>query len=62
MSNSLDTRCCGTGTCMINDQGECWCGQVWDGNEMLPPYYINESGLRVNRVTGELLQQKERND
>ena len=32
-----DTRCCGTGTCMINAEGVCWCGQQWDGEKMCPP-------------------------
>ena len=32
-----DTRCCGTGTCMINAQGVCWCGQRWDGEKMCAP-------------------------
>jgi hypothetical protein len=32
----IDTRCCGSGTCIINEQGECWCGQKWDGNKMIP--------------------------
>jgi hypothetical protein len=31
---SEDPRCCGTGTCIINNQGVCWCGQVWDGEKM----------------------------
>lgn len=29
-----DERCCGTGTCLINAQGFCWCGQQWDGQVM----------------------------
>jgi hypothetical protein len=29
-----DPRCCGTGTCLINAAGECWCGQRWDGEKM----------------------------
>ncbi|NBS72173.1 MAG: hypothetical protein EBS66_01630 [Betaproteobacteria bacterium] len=29
-----DPRCCGTGTCIINDEGLCWCGQKWDGEKM----------------------------
>ncbi len=33
MSN-LDMRCCGSGVCIINDAGECWCGQRWDGTKM----------------------------
>lgn len=29
-----DSRCCGSGVCIINDAGECWCGQKWDGEKM----------------------------
>ncbi|SNX28087.1 hypothetical protein SAMN06295945_0407 [Polynucleobacter meluiroseus] len=29
--------CCGSGVCIVNDQGECWCGQVWDGSKMVAP-------------------------
>lgn len=32
-----DERCCGTGTCIIDPQGQCWCGQVWDGEKMCRP-------------------------
>ncbi len=32
-----DHRCCGTGTCIINAQGYCWCGQKWDGEKMCFP-------------------------
>jgi hypothetical protein len=32
-----DERCCGTGTCIINPQGYCWCGQKWDGEKMSFP-------------------------
>ncbi|RFO95907.1 hypothetical protein DIC66_15845 [Rhodoferax lacus] len=32
-----DERCCGTGTCIIDAQGLCWCGQVWDGEKMCRP-------------------------
>lgn len=31
---SEDSRCCGTGTCIIDPEGRCWCGQVWDGEKM----------------------------
>jgi hypothetical protein len=34
---SADNRCCGSGVCIINADGECWCGQVWDGEKMAPP-------------------------
>lgn len=32
-----DSRCCGSGTCLINAEGLCWCGQRWDGAQMCPP-------------------------
>jgi len=32
-----DLRCCGTGTCLINAEGACWCGQRWDGEKMCFP-------------------------
>ena len=32
-----DDRCCGSGTCIINQDGECWCGQKWDGEKMCFP-------------------------
>ena len=31
-----DKRCCGSGTCIINAEGICWCGQRWDGEKMSP--------------------------
>lgn len=50
-----DDRCCGSGTCIINEQGECWCGQQWDGEKMCQPYFVNESGMKINAVTGDLI-------
>jgi len=32
-----EDRCCGSGTCIIDAQGMCWCGQQWDGEKMAPP-------------------------
>jgi hypothetical protein len=32
-----DPRCCGSGTCIIDIEGRCWCGQQWDGEKMCPP-------------------------
>lgn len=29
-----DPRCCGSGTCIIDLEGRCWCGQQWDGSKM----------------------------
>jgi hypothetical protein len=34
---SEDPRCCGTGTCIIDPEGRCWCGQHWDGEKMAMP-------------------------
>ena len=36
---SDDPRCCGIGTCSIDTEGRCWCGQQRDGQTMghLPP-------------------------
>ena len=25
-----DSRCCGSGACIIDPEGRCWCGQQWD--------------------------------
>jgi hypothetical protein len=32
-----DPRCCGSGTCIIDADGRCWCGQQWDGHRMCAP-------------------------
>lgn len=32
-----DTRCCGSGACIINADGLCWCGQKWGGAKLLKP-------------------------
>ena len=29
-----DERCCGSGTCIIDANGLCWCGQRWVGNQL----------------------------
>ena len=29
-----DPRCCGSGTCIIDTEGRCWCGQQWGGQTM----------------------------
>ena len=39
-----DTRCCGTGICIINSQGYCWCGQRWDGTRMCFPAAVGSDG------------------
>ena len=40
-----DDRCCGSGTCIINQDGECWCGQKWDGEKMCQPVVPNEQTI-----------------
>jgi hypothetical protein len=32
-----DPRCCGSGTCIIDPDGRCWCGQQWNGQRMAAP-------------------------
>lgn len=34
---SEDPRCCGSGTCIIDGEGRCWCGQQWNGTAMCHP-------------------------
>ena len=34
---SEDPRCCGSGTCIIDSEGSCWCGQQWNGKRMCRP-------------------------
>ena len=38
-----DERCCGTGTCIINPEGFCWCGQKWDGEKMCFPQGLDSA-------------------
>jgi hypothetical protein len=46
---SPDKRCCGSGVCIIDDAGQCWCGQVWDGEKMSAPSLIVQSF--INPIT-----------
>ena len=48
MSN-LDKRCCGSGVCIINEAGECWCGQRWDGTKMSFVPLNSSSATEPNR-------------
>ena len=43
-----DDRCCGTGTCIINADGECWFGQKWDGEKMCFPKLDEKSETNTN--------------
>ena len=47
-----DTRCCGSGSCIINADGLCWCGQKWDGTKLLKPQTAeNEPNASANLKT-----------
>ena len=50
---SEDPRCCGTGTCIIDPEGRCWCGQQWDGEKMAMPKLDapTSQGLAQNDLT-----------
>lgn len=37
MNMTQDHRCCGSGTCIINAEGWCWCGQRWKGDQLVQP-------------------------
>jgi hypothetical protein len=37
-----DPRCCGSGTCIIDAEGRCWCGQQWNGHTMCRPPQMSQ--------------------
>jgi hypothetical protein len=43
-----DTRCCGSGTCLIDADGRCWCGQQWDGDKLCSP--LEKAQLEASRA------------
>lgn len=47
-----DPRCCGTGVCIINPEGYCWCGQKWDGKKMSFPPPDKIPALPTDEKTG----------
>ena len=47
-----DERCCGTGTCLINAEGYCWCGQRWDGNVMCAPAAMGDAAPAPAQAPG----------
>ena len=53
-----DPRCCGTGTCIINADGVCWCGQVWDGEKMSMSMLKNESMKLEDTLDPELTKKE----
>jgi len=48
-----DPRCCGSGTCIIDTDGRCWCGQRWDGEKMAPPRRAGEAADAANPSAAE---------
>jgi hypothetical protein len=55
---SDDPRCCGTGTCIINAEGLCWCGQRWDGEKMC--FMPEPAAAQTNPQNAELNTQSSR--
>ena len=47
-----DERCCGTGTCLINAEGYCWCGQQWNGSVMCAPAAMGGSAPAPAQAPG----------
>lgn len=56
-----DARCCGTGTCLINAEGLCWCGQRWDGEKMCFEEKHNSAESLTSDATPMVLQSETRN-
>ncbi len=54
---SEDSRCCGTGTCIISADGVCWCGQQWDGEKMCFPKRDASSGVNIHALQEEPAQE-----
>lgn len=48
-----DPRCCGTGTCIIDPEGYCWCGQQWDGEKMAMPKLVMPSDAAPQGADGQ---------
>ena len=46
-----DERCCGTGTCIIDTAGRCWCGLQWDGTQMSRPTNDTAPTANVDSLT-----------
>ena len=52
LTMSEDPRCCGSGTCIIDQQGRCWCGQEWDGQTMCTPAARSEGLGQQTKTPG----------
>ena len=54
---TIDPRCCGSGTCIVDAAGRCWCGQQWDGEKMCnPPPLAHQDHERQPADRGTALQ------
>ena len=53
-----DPRCCGSGTCIITEDGVCWCGQQWDGKKMSAPKIKIEEITLVYKTIDSSIYQK----
>ena len=36
---SEDSRCCGSGTCIIDTEDRCWCGPQWNCEKLCLPAF-----------------------
>jgi hypothetical protein len=52
-----DPRCCGSGTCIIDPSGRCWCGQQWNGQSMSAPCEPAHEAKDAGNAEPELGQQ-----
>jgi hypothetical protein len=53
---SEDPRCCGTGTCIIDPEGRCWCGQQWDGEKMAMPKLEDPNPAGTSNASHQAIQ------
>ena len=44
-----DKRCCGSGSCIINKEGICWCGQKWDGERLVLPNLDSQKSEKIDK-------------
>ena len=44
-----DKRCCGSGSCIINEEGICWCGQKWEGERLVPTNLDNQKSEKIDK-------------
>jgi hypothetical protein len=47
-----DLRCCGSGTCIIAPEGRCWCGQRWEGDQLVGAESVSGAVLPGFKAAG----------